>query len=210
MCIRDSNKLNQIQKELAEVGIRINQKRPEITIEEKLSGGLEIHSNLKQDLKEATLKQIASEMGFKNAVISLKEKVTVDSLIDALSPNRTYLPALTVINKVDLNPASRQKIPEAIYVSAKNGTGFEELKEKIWEKLNLVRIYLVHPDEEPNLNNPLIMKAGQTLADVARKIGEEFAAGVKSAKIWGSGARFPGQEVSLTTPVKEGLQVRFI
>lgn len=204
------NRLTEIKKELAEVGIRINQKKPDITIDQKPTGGLNIHSNLKQNLTAETFKAVAGEMGITNADINLKQKITLDELIDSFSANRVYLPSLTVYNKADLLAPGQKKNPEACYISATQGTGLDELKQKIWEKLKLVRIYLVHPDEEPSLNNPIVMKQGNILADVAQKIGEEFASDIKSAKIWGPGARFPGQEVSLSTKVLEGMQVRFL
>jgi len=54
------------------------------------------------------------------------------------------------------------------------------------------------------------MKEGQTLKDLAEKIGTDFAQDKKSAKIWGEEAKFPGQEVSLSTPLTEKMQIRFI
>jgi ribosome-interacting GTPase 1 len=53
------------------------------------------------------------------------------------------------------------------------------------------------------------MKEGETIMDVATKIGTEFAAKVLSVKIWGPGAKFPGQEVSLSSKVQEGLKIEF-
>ncbi len=54
------------------------------------------------------------------------------------------------------------------------------------------------------------MKNGKTLSEIAEEIGTEFAEDKKKAKIWGSGAKFPGQEVSLSTPALDGMQVRFV
>lgn len=200
----------QISTELREVGIKINQTKPNILIEKKVSGGLNISSNLNQDLKIETIREIVQELGIKNAEITLKEKVTVEKLIDACLPNRVFLPALMVINKADSLAEAKKFTDSYLMISALKGIGLEQLKEKIWEKLNLVRIYLVKPEEKPSLANPIILKKGQTLKDAALKIGSEFAETKKSAKIWGPTARFPGQEVSLTTPVEERMQVRFI
>ena len=46
--------------------------------------------------------------------------------------------------------------------------------------------------------------------DVAKKIGTEFAQTKTKAKIWGGGAKFPAQEVSLKTKIKEGMMIRFL
>ena len=64
--------------------------------------------------------------------------------------------------------------------------------------------------EEPSFNNPIIIKKGSTLEDLAKKIGNNFADLKKGAKIWGNGSKFAGQEVSLNLEVKDGMQIRFV
>lgn len=211
MCdVNNFAKFELLEKELEAAGIRINQVPSAITIKKKPDGGINILSNLKQTFDLETLTDVAREMGVKNADIVLKEKVTLEGLIDACSTNRIYLPAVYVINKIDT--AQKGKKYEDSYqpISAAKGIGLERLKEQIWEKLSLVRIYLVHPGEEPSFQNPILVKKGQSLKDVCLKIGEDFATDKKSAKIWGTGARFPGQEVSLSSLVAEGMQIRFV
>ena len=210
--------LEKLTSELEEAGIRINKEKPLVKVEKKTSGGLIIHSNISQDFDKSMIGEIAQEFGIKNADITVKEKLTIDRLIDLFSLSRVYIPAIFVVNKIDTDSRYHDSEPKAvihhsnktIYISAEKGTDIEELKERIWEKLNLVRIYLVHPDEEPSNNNPIIMKAGQNLKDVAEKIGSDFSEAKKMAKIWGSSARFGGQEVPLTTQIVEGMQVRFV
>ena len=209
-----------INKTLFDNGIRINTVRPNVIIDKKLSGGIILHSNIKQDIGKETIKDVASEMGIKNAEIALNEKLTIESLIDALSKNRVYIPTLYIVNKTDLlsetndpariNDLNHWNKYNIVKISAERGEGMDVLREKIWEKLNFIRVYLVRPDEKPSYDNPVIIKVGQNLKDVAEKIGEEFAEDKEKAKIWGVGAKFPGQEVSLTTKVAEGMQVRFI
>lgn len=197
--------LSEIEKELNGAGIRTNQEKPQVMIEKKTEGGLEVRSNIKQDLDKEAIKEIAREYGLKNGLITLKEKVTFERLFDALSGNRVYIPTLFVVNKVDT------KKPEGdfIGISAQEGIGIENLKESIWNKLNFVTIYLVKPDDEPSFDNPIVMKKGDSLSDVAQKIGSEFAESKKIAKIWGDFAKFPGQEVSLSSKVTDKMQVRF-
>jgi len=202
-----------LKDELYEAGIRINQAPSNIHISKKPEGGMFIQTNIKQSIGKQTIKDIALEFGIRNADIVIKEKLTFDRLIDAFSQNRIFVPALFVINKIDLARPNQNEIDpdeKSIYISADKGLGIEELKEAIWEALKLVRIFLVRPDEEPSLNHSIIMKEGQTLGEVAEKIGSEFAEGKKLAKIWGPTAHFPGQEVPLSTLVVENLQVRFI
>ena len=212
-----SDALERIHKTLDRNGIRLNIVRPNVVYEKKVSGGITIHSNIKQDLNKEMMKNIINELGVKNADITINEKLTIERLIDAFSPNRVYLPALFVINKSDLlTEKDKRHISENViyndisFISAETSSGLTELKEKVWETLNFIRIYLISRDEAPHYNSPLITKKDVKLADIASKIGTGFAERITRAKIWGSGSKFPGQEVSLTTQVQEGVQVRFI
>ncbi|OGM30534.1 hypothetical protein A2630_02085 [Candidatus Woesebacteria bacterium RIFCSPHIGHO2_01_FULL_44_10] len=199
---------DEIESDLYENGIRINRQPPGVDIEKKPSGGIIIHSNITQDLSKETIKEVASELGVKNAEITIREKLDIDRLIDAMSSNRVYLSAIYVVNKADL--AHKPGKNSHLYVSAQTGEELNKLREKIWEVLELVNVYLVTKDEEPSYANPLIMKVGDTLIDVAQKIGQEFVQDKKRAVIWGTGAKFPGQEVSLISPIQEGMMVRFV
>ena len=197
--------------ELTGAGIRLNQTPPDVLIEKKVSGGLEIHSNIHQTIDKETVLEIAREYGIKSGDITLKEKLTYDRLLDAFSPNRVYVPALFVINKVDTEPTFQKKVKgEFIGISADRNEGTQDLINRMWSALKFVTVYLVEPNEEPTFDNPIVMKKGNTLLDVAEKIGSDFAESKKLVKIWGGTAKFPGQEVSLTTKVAENMQIRFL
>jgi ribosome-interacting GTPase 1 len=206
--VERKNRLDTLITELEGAGIRVNGIAPNVLIDKKAGGGIIIHSNVSQDISKETIKAVAMEFGIRNAEITIKEKLSLDRLIDTFSQSRVYVPAITVVNKVDLAPGTKRD--SFLAISAETGEGIEELKEAIWATLGLVNIYLVRPKEEPSSNHPIVAKKGETLMDVALKIGTDFAEGKKLAKIWGPKARFPGQEVSLSTQVEEGLQVRFV
>ncbi len=212
--INKKQAFKRIKSAFRKSGIRINCQPPRVSLEKKALGGIVIHSNIKQRLDKETIKAVAAELGIKNAEITIKEKLTIDRLIDALSPNRVYIPAIFVVNKTDLAPKEHRYPPihgrGTLFISARQNIGLEKLRQEIWKRLLLIRIYPVKAQEKLSLEKPIIMKKRQTLRNVAEKIGSEFAENKKSAKIWGRGAKYPGQEVSLTTPVREGMQVRFI
>lgn len=194
-------------KELEAAGIRINKKKPDVLINKKTNGGVIIHSNIKQDIDKDTVKEIAEEFGIKNAEITIKEKLTLERLIDAFSKNRVYIPAIYVVNKSDtLKRDDNKKLDQRILrVSAEKGTGLNDLKDLIWQKLQFVIIALLGEKEEN-----MVVKNTFTLSEVAQKIGPDFANNKKSAKIWGQGAKFDGQEVSLNTKVQEGMVIKYI
>ena len=192
-------------------GIRVNKKPPLIRIDKKLKGGIMVRTNLEQDLSRETIKEVAGEMGIKNAEIVIQERLSMETLIDSFSKSRVYVPTLYVVNKADeLENKEKSTSNDYLYISAEKGAGLELLREKIWETLKFVTIYLIKPEEKPNTNNPIITKMGDALFDVAQGVGTDFADTKKKAKIWGPGAKHPGQEVSLKTQVRENMQVRFI
>jgi hypothetical protein len=198
-------------KELLGAGIRINEERPKVLIEKKTVGGLDIFSNIKQGIDKETIKEIAREYGIKNGSITIQEHISMERLFDAFSENRVYVPAIFIINKVDEEPNYRDQIDgEYIPLCAEKGTGVDSLIKEVWKVLKFVTVYLVKPDEKIDYESPIIMKEGDTLKDVALKIGPDFAGNVKIVKIWGTGAKFPGQEMSLDTKIKEGMQIRFL
>jgi small GTP-binding protein len=205
-------RIEQMAKELEGAGIRINQIPPDVIVEKKAEGGLEIQSNLKQEIDKETIKEVAREYGIKNGLIKIKEKISYDRLFDAFSTNRVYIPAIFLINKIDNVNLEKQKELRQKYIciSADRNEGVEYLIKEIWTALGFTTVYLVKPEEEPGYGSPIVMKAGDTLKDVALKIGTEFAESKKLVKIWGPGAKFSGQEVSFETEVKEGMQIRFI
>jgi ribosome-interacting GTPase 1 len=74
-----------------------------------------------------------------------------------------------------------------IAVSAKEGAGLEELKHKIYEVLDIIRVYTKVPGKKPDFTEPIILKRGSTLADAAAEVHKDFAAKMKYARLWGSG-----------------------
>lgn len=207
----DPQRLNFFKKlvdELEIAGIRINKDKPQVRLEKKMGGGITVRTNFKQDFDNQTIENIAKEFGFKNGEVVIKEKITLNQLIDSFSQRITYKKAIYVVNKCDTLNSSAFK--DYIYVSADKEIGIENLKEIVWDKLELTTIYLVEKNEKPEMNNAIIMKTGDTLEDVALKIGTEFRDSITKAKIWGNGARFDGQEMPLSTKVLDKMMVRFV
>lgn len=208
--------IDRMKEALERNGIRVNQVPPRVRVDRRLNGGLTIQTNIKQDLEKDTMKEILSQMGVKNADVYIEEKITMQQLIDALAKNRVYVPALQIINKADTAEAKalQKKVDqldgEYLFISADKEAGLSDLQEIIWKKLGFATIFLIKPLEEPGEKNPMVVRTNMTLKDVGNDIGSEFMEGKTRAKIWGNGAKFPGQEVSLEAHVKEGMQVRFL
>ena len=110
---------------------------------------------------------------------------------------------MLVGNKLDLPGASeRLHLLRDLYaarfgihaVSAEHGTGLEELRKAIYDFLNVIRVYTKQPGKPPDLTSPYTCQAGSTLHELAAFVHRDFAEGLKSARIWGTGVH-DGQSV---------------
>ena len=118
------------------------------------------------------------------------------------------MPVVFVVNKAD--QGHRANNDGFFYISADKGLGLEELKEKIWKELGLVRVHLRFERNTPgDRKDPLIMKKTKTVDDVLKRISNQMRDDVNKACIWGKNARFPGQEVSFKFPVFDEMEVWF-
>jgi len=72
-------------------------------------------------------------------------------------------------------------------ISAQKGTGLEALKQKIFEILDIIRVYTKTPSQKPDMSDPIILERGSTLEEAARDVHKDFQAKLKFARIWGSG-----------------------
>ena len=115
------------------------------------------------------------------------------------------------MTKIDTRPGIKLKNEEhRVFISAQNGAGIAEFKEAVWKGLGMVRVYLKRERTgDADKTDPLIMKRDSTLDDVLRRISNEMRDDIGRAHIWGSKARFPGQEVSFTFPVFDEMEVWF-
>ncbi|MFO7711049.1 MAG: GTPase [Candidatus Woesearchaeota archaeon] len=97
---------------------------------------------------------------------------------------------IIVGNKLDCAPIDqlRQAYPEDIVigVSAETGEGLDELKDKIWEISDLIRVGLA--------GGTSIHETGTTVQEVARSIHKDFR--FTKAKVTGPSVKFPNQTVS--------------
>ena len=102
--------------------------------------------------------------------------------------------ALIVGNKLDLdNGGNRQALLDCcqgrppVAISAREGTGLGELKLKIYQMLDIIRVYTKAPGQKADLADPVVLPRGSTLQEAAATVHKDFAAGLKFARIWGSG-----------------------
>ena len=198
---RNSEEAKIILKELRNIGIRPNERPPDVTVNRRRTGGVHVSSTVPlTHLDEKTIRSIINEYGMHNADVLFRDDVTMDQFIDVLDRNKSYVPMLILLNKVDLVDEAyleemKKQLPEFIPISADKKLNIDNLKETIFENLNLVRVYLKPQGRKADMNDPLVIKKGSTVIDACDKLHKEFVKNFRHAKIWGTSVKFPGQKV---------------
>ena len=132
--------------------------------------------------------------------------------IPSLEVGWAYLKAILLGNKCDFkNAMETYGAFEAQYkatfpilpISAKEGMNIEELKREVYQILGIIRVYTKAPGGDPDLSEPVVLKRGSTVEDVALSIHKDFLKKLRYARIWGSG-KFDGQMVKRDYPLSEG------
>ena len=73
-----------ILKELFDSGLRLNSRPPNGSISKTGLGGIEVISTVSQEIEEDAIKSVVREYGIVNAQVVLREKITLDDLVDIL------------------------------------------------------------------------------------------------------------------------------
>jgi hypothetical protein len=105
--------------------------------------------------------------------------------------------------KTDLAPAGTletlkeltERPFEYIAISSTTGQGLDVLMRRIFEMLDVVRIYAKKPGQEPDMKEPFTLKRGGTIHDLAYQIHRELADKLKTARAWNSPNAYDGQNV---------------
>ena len=188
-------------KEIYDTGVRINQKFPDVKIEKTSRGGINIGSTIKlTKIDKKNVEDILKEFKVNNANIVIRENIDIDQLIDVVEGNKQYIPSIVVLNKIDMIGKEqlekvKEKIMPDLCISADKGINIGELKDLIFKKLNLIRIYLKEYNKKADMEEPMIMWENSTLKDLCLKLHKDFVIKFKFAKVWGPSSKFPGQKI---------------
>ncbi len=88
-------------------------------------------------------------------------------------------------------------------VSAATGRNMESLKQTLFERLEIIRVYTKAPGKEPDRTAPFVLKRGATVEDLAAKIHKDFPGKLKYAKVWGKEV-YDGQMIQRDYVLQEG------
>jgi small GTP-binding protein len=203
-----------IIRELEQSAIRINRRPKDIAVYHTERGGIDVQVTKKQShLTAEEIAEIVKQFKVNNANVVVRDDVTADDLVDHLAGNRVYIPAVALVNKVDLVTPERYKEIEAwlrqegfpaIALAAAKGYGIEKAKDFIFDNLHFIRVYLKPRGGEADMVEPLIVKSDTDIGMVCDMLHREFRKKFRYAQVTGPSAKFPGQTLGIDHRLKDG------
>ena len=194
-----------LERELEGFGIRLNKTRPNIYMVRKAKGGVSYRSMFPQaKLDEATVRAICNEYRIHNADITIRQPhCTVDDFIDIIEGNRVYMPCIYVLNKIDAISIEEldllDRVPHYVMISAKDGWGLDDLLEKIWEYVGMVRVYTKPKGRAIDYSEPVILQGSDTHKHTVEAFCGRIHKGLVKVLaycwVWGSSVRHQPQRV---------------
>lgn len=124
----------------------------------------------------------------------------------------TFIPVLVLANKTD--DENTEEVFElfcelldgdwhVLPVSATTERHLDRLKQTVFERLEIVRVYSKAPGKKPDLTAPFVLQKGCTVEELAGKVHKDFLENLKAARVWGSAA-YDGQMVGRDHVLQEG------
>ncbi|KAK5329957.1 Ribosome-interacting GTPase 2 [Exophiala xenobiotica] len=199
-----------LEAELEAVGIRLNREPPNIYLKPKKAGGMKITFQAPpKNIDEKMVYNILRDYKMLNCEVLVRdENVTVDDFIDVImKDHRKYVRCLYVYNKIDsvtvdyLNELARE--PHTVVMSCELDLGVEDVVERCWQELRLMRLYTKRQGIEPDFSEALIVRSNSTIEDVCDQIHRTLKETFKYALVWGASAKHIPQRVGLAHVVAD-------
>jgi small GTP-binding protein len=190
-----------IEKELYGFGIRLNQEPPDIIFKKKEKGPINFQAMVPQSvLTQELVARICREYKINSADVFARQDATIDELIDVIEDNRTYIPAIYVLNKIDQLTIEEldivDQMPHHVPISAHHGWNLEELLERIWDYTKMLRIYTKPKGTTPDYSAPVVLHdMGPSVEDFCMRLHKQLLSQFKYAWVWGSSVRHQPQKV---------------
>lgn len=188
--------------------------RGEVEIQRR-GRGSEIQFIWEGELESCTADEVVSLLGeykIRSALVRIRGKVTLDFVEDAIFGNAVHRPTLVIANKTDIewNHGSLEllveivKPLEVVPISTRETPNLAELiGAKLFSILGITRVYTKEPGRDAS-QTPIVAQGGLTVGELAKMIHSDFYERFKYARLWGDGAKFPGERVGLDRLLTDG------
>jgi len=192
-------------RELEVVGLRLNQKPPNVFFKRKKTGGITISSSCQlQNISERDVQQLLHEYRINSAEVLFREDCTIDQFIDIIEGNRKYVRCLYVYNKIDMTTIEEcdriMQMPNTMVLSCQMKLNLDVFLDKIWEYLGLVRVYTKPRGKKPDFGDPLVLtdgRYGTTVEAACKQIHRTLLQSFDYAIVWGLSVKHTPQRCGL-------------
>ena len=210
--------MNLLLNELTKADIRINIPPPPLTIEKTGANKIQVLYMTKEakeieELGKITeeIKEIVYENGIRNGVVKIYGEITLDNVIDVLTPSVVYKKVIILGTKGDL-PYTQEtfetlkgkysdKFPIILGTSFQKENFPTDFGEIILKFLKKIRVFTMSGGEVAD--QPLLMEEGAAVKEVAEKIHRSFYDNFDHAIVIREGARQKRKRVWLYYILKD-------
>jgi ribosome-interacting GTPase 1 len=146
------------------------------------------------DLQAFPIEQLESTIAFLE-----ERRIVPEHLKEQYTGERraTFIPLLVLVNKNDDESTDGDfevlcELLEGdwplIPISVETGRNIEGMKQAVFEKLDIIRVYSKPPGKEPDFSRPFVLKKDSAVEEFAGRVHKDFRDQLKSARVWGSAA----------------------
>ena len=210
-----AEQLGAILGELGRSQVNTQKSESNVTILKTRSEGIQLFAAGR--LMGCTRDEVSSLLksyGVSNAIVRTTGDVTLDDIEDViLETNLVYKPTIVLANKSDLRDATARaprlldsigsKLP-VLVVSCLTRSGLSELGKRLFETLDIARVYTKEPNATHPSPDPFIIKKGTTVGELSRQIHSVLFRQFKYARVWGKSTSYDGERVGIGHILSDG------
>ena len=203
-----AEQLDRILDELARSQVSTARSESNIDITKTRSGGIQLVAA--GHLIGCTRDQVVSLLksyGILNAVVRVVGDTSLDDIEDMLlETDLVYKPTIVIANKADLPNAledARRLIDyvgprmPVLVASCLTGLGLAELGRRLFESLDIARVYTKEPNASRASPEPFIVRQGTTVGELSRQIHTALFRQFRYARVWGKSVSYEGERVGI-------------
>jgi len=204
-----------ILAELARSQVSTQRLESNVSVQKTRSGGVQLFTagrfvGCTRDEVSSLLKSYA----ISNAIVRTMGDVALNDIEDViLETNLIYKPTIVMANKADLADASSNSRKlldhldskmQLLVVSCHTGLGLSELGKRLFQVLDIVRVYTKEPNATRPSPEPFIIKRGTTVGELSRQIHSVLFRQFKYARVWGRSVSYDGERVGIGHILSDG------
>jgi ribosome-interacting GTPase 1 len=102
-----------------------------------------------------------------------------------------------------LDLAVEHRLP-LLAVAAPSHEGLAELRQALFDALDVIRVYTRPPGQPPDRSRPFVLPRGSTIEALADSIHHDLGRRLQRATLWGTSGKFDGQRVGREHVLEDG------